>query len=290
MLATLIIVFREIIEAGLVVGIVLAATRGVPRRGFWVSYGVAGGVIGACITAAFARSISEAMQGVGQEVLNASILLAAVVMLTWHNVWMARHGREISARMKAVGAEVAAGQRSLAALSAVVAIAVWREGSEIVLFLYGIALSGTDSAAMMAAGGVLGLALGALLSALMYSGLLRIPTHHLFKVTTWLIALLAAGMAAQAVSFLQQADIATSLSRVVWDTSRVVSDGSIFGKVLHTLIGYTDRPTGLQLVAYVATLASTFALMRLFGSGARQSSQQRTVAAAGVRIARHYKD
>jgi high-affinity iron transporter len=274
MLATLIIVFREIIEAGLIVGIVLAATRGVPRRSVWVGYGVAGGVIGACIMAAFARSISEAMEGVGQELLNVAILLTAVVMLTWHNVWMARHGREISSRMKAVGQEVATGQRSLAALSVVVAIAVLREGSEIVLFLYGVALSGGDSAAMMAAGGALGLALGATMSALMYFGLLHIPARHLFKVTSWLIALLAAGMAAQAVAFLQQADIVTLLDGVVWDTSHIVSDGSILGKVLHTLIGYTDRPTALQLVVYLTTLASIFTLMRLFGGVPRQPSQR----------------
>jgi high-affinity iron transporter len=274
MLATLIIVFREIIEAGLIVGIVLAATRGVPHRGFWVGYGIAGGVIGACIMAAFARSISEAMEGVGQELLNVSILLTAVAMLTWHNVWMARHGREMSSRMKAVGQEVATGQRSLAALSIVVAIAVLREGSEIVLFLYGIALSGGDNVAMMAVGGAIGLVLGATMSALMYFGLLRVPTRHLFKVTSWLIALLAAGMAAQAVAFLQQADVVTALSGVVWDTSHIVSEGSIFGKVLHTLIGYTDRPTALQLVVYLTTLASIFTLMGLFGGVPRPSSQR----------------
>jgi hypothetical protein len=60
--AILIIVFREIIEARLIVGIVLVATRGVPQRGWWVSYGIAAGVVGACIMAAFARSISKAME------------------------------------------------------------------------------------------------------------------------------------------------------------------------------------------------------------------------------------
>jgi high-affinity iron transporter len=140
-----------------------------------------------------------------------------------------------------------------------------REGSEIVLFLYGIAISGSDTAATMAAGGLLGLALGATMAAMMYLGLLRIPSRHLFRVTSWLIALLAAGMAAQAMAFLQQADIVTALSRVVWNTSTFVSHGSVTGKVLHTLIGYTDRPTGLQLVAYVCTLVAIFTLMRLFG-------------------------
>src|ERR1700761_49243 len=128
MLATLIIVFREVIEAGLIVGIVLAATQGVARRGLWVAYGVAAGVLGACLVAAFAGEIGSLFEGSGQEIFNASILLLAVCMLTWHNVWMAGHGRAMAQEMKAVGAEVAAGQKSLLALSVVVGVAVLREG------------------------------------------------------------------------------------------------------------------------------------------------------------------
>jgi high-affinity iron transporter len=244
MLAALVIVFHEIIEAGLVVGIVLAATRGVPRRGLWVGYGILGGIAGAFLVAAFASSISAAMQGAGQGLFNVSILLIAVLMLAWHNIWMARHGQEMAAQMKAVGEAVAAGKRSLAALSIVVGIAVLREGAEIVLFLYGIAISGNDTAATMAAGGAFGLLLGGV---------------------SWLLALLAAGMTAQAMAFLQQAEVVTSFTQMVSDTSNFISDGSVIGKVLHTLIGYTDRPTVMQLAVYVTTLATIFTLMKLFG-------------------------
>ena len=100
MLATVLIVFREVIEAGLIVGIVLAATRGVPRRGLWVGYGIVGGVAGACVVAVFAGEIAALFEGAGQELFNASILLLAVGMLTWHNVWMANHGRVIAQEMR----------------------------------------------------------------------------------------------------------------------------------------------------------------------------------------------
>ncbi len=283
MLATLIIVFREMIEAGLIVGIVLAATRGVPHRSLWVGYGIMGGIAGACLVAAFAGSISAAMEGVGQELFNVAILLIAVVMLTCHNVWMARHGREMAAEMKAVGRAVAEGSRTLMALSIVVGIAVLREGSEVALFLYGIAISGNDTAATMALGGALGLALGAGCSALMYFGLVGIPTRHLFGVTTGLIALLAAGMAAQAIAFLQQAEVVTALSRMVWDTSSFIANGSLTGRVLHTLIGYTDRPTEMQLLAYTATLATIFTLMKLFGNAGTGGSTLRPSASAKCR-------
>ncbi len=265
MLATFLIVFREVIEAGLIVGIVMAATRGVRNRGLWVCYGLAGGVAGACIVALFATQISEAMEGVGQELFNAGILAIAVGMLTWHNVWMARHGREIALHMKNVGEAVAHGRRSLAALAVVIGVAVLREGSEIVLFLYGIALSGGESVFMMGLGGGLGLLFGAALGTLTYLGLLKIPNRHLFAVTGWLIALLAAGMAAQIVALLEQAQVVTALSEAVWDSSWLIADGGLAGKTLHTLIGYTARPTGMQLIAYVATLAGIFMLMRLFG-------------------------
>ncbi len=277
MLATLLIVFREVIEAGLIIGIVLAATRGVPTRGRWVVYGVIGGIVGACIVAAFAGTISAAMEGVGQELFNVGILSAAVLMLTWHNVWMARHGREIAMHMKHVGEAVATGSRTLAALAVVVGIAVLREGSEIVLFLYGIAISGGDSVWMMALGGAIGLAMGAALGTAAYLGLLRIPSRHLFTVTGWLIALLAAGMAAQAVALLQQADMVSLLPNTVWDSSAFISDGSLVGKALATLIGYTAQPTGLQLLVYVATLATIFTLMRLFGHSPQQ--QQKPIVA-----------
>ena len=262
MLATLLIVFREVIEAGLIVGIVLAATRGVAQRGRWVAYGVGAGVLGACLVAGFAGQLTRLFAGSGQEVFNASILLLAVAMLTWHNVWMAGHGREMAKHMRSVGDAVSAGERSLAALAIVVGVAVLREGSEVVLFLYGIASQGGTSSSALLIGGALGLAAGAATSALMYFGLLAIPAGRLFAVTSGLITLLAAGMAAQALLFLQQAGYLEFLTRTVWDTSWLLPQDSVAGRLLHTLIGYSDQPNGAQLAVYLATIVLVVALMR----------------------------
>ena len=157
MLGALIIVFREVIEAGLIVGIVMAATRGVAGRGRWIMIGIGGGVLGATIVAMFAGVISDAFQGAGQELFNASILGVAVVMLMWHNAWMARHGREIADEMRRIGTAVSEGAKPLTALAVVVGLAVLREGSEVVLFLYGIMASGTSGSALLV-GGLLGIA------------------------------------------------------------------------------------------------------------------------------------
>ena len=269
MIAALIIVFREVFEAGLIVGIVLAVTRTVPQRKQWIGGGVLAGVVAACVVAAGAGALSNLFAGMGQELFNAAILIVAVVMLTWHNVWMARHGAELAGELRDAGRAVVEGSKSLLALAIVVGVAVLREGSEVVLFLYGVLVGGTDSGLSVALGGFAGLVLGALVCMLTYFGLVKIPTRALFATTTILIALLAAGMAAQAAAFLEKANWLTALDSVVWDSGWLLSDSSILGKALHTLVGYTDQPTAMQLSVYLAILAVTFVLMRLYGAPAK---------------------
>jgi len=264
--AALVIVFREVFEAGLIVGIVMAVTAGVPGRTLWIAGGVVSGVLGACIVALFTSGLSELFGGSGQEVFNAGILGFAVMMLTWHNVWMSRHGRELVAELRAAGEAVAAGSKSLLALAVVVTIAVLREGSEVVLFLYGVAAAQGGASLGMVTGGFVGLILGSSVCLLTYFGLITIPTRYLFGVTSALIALLAAGMAAQAIAFLEQANIVTALDETVWDTSWILSDSSFLGRALHTLIGYVDQPTAMQVLAYAATLATIAVLMKLFAA------------------------
>lgn len=274
MLSALIIVFREVLEAGLIIGIIMAATRGVDGRGRWVAIGVGAGILGAGAVAAFAGVVSQAFEGAGQELFNAAVLGIAVVMLMWHNAWMARHGREIAMHMRQIGNDVSEGSKSLAALAVVVGLAVLREGSEVVLFLYGIFAQGTSALSLLT-GGALGILAGAAFTGLTYAGLLAIPQRYIFSVTSWLIALLAAGMAAQSVQFLYNAGMINRFGETVWDTSWLLTEQSLFGQLMHTLIGYVAQPTELQIMAYVAALFMMFLLMRI----ARVRPQTRAVEA-----------
>lgn len=262
MLGALIIVFREAIEAGLIIGIVAAVTRGVSGSRGFIAGGVGAGVLGALVVAAFAEQLSRAFAGSGQEIFNAVVLMIAVLMLAWHNIWMAKHGRELAQELSDVGKAVERGDRTLFALATVVGLAVLREGSEVALFLYGVLASG-ESGASVLAGGLMGLALGALTSLATFYGLVSIPPKKLFAVTTALITLLAAGLAAQAVAFLQQAGAITALADTLWDTSWILSDKSIPGRVLHTLIGYADQPSQMQVVVYALTIAAIIAATKL---------------------------
>jgi high-affinity iron transporter len=283
MLPTAIIVFREVLEAALIIGIVMAASRGAPGRERWVAGGIAVGILGALAVAAGAGAISAAVAGIGEELFDATVLFAAVGMLGWHNIWMSAHGRDLAAHAVQLGGAVRSGAEPLWALAFAVALAVLREGSEIVLFLYGIALAGQGGAMAMAIGGAVGLALGVAAGAAIYWGLVSIPMRLLFTVTSWLVLLLAAGLASQGAAFLLQADLLPPLGANLWDTSFLLSDQSLPGRILHTLIGYTAQPAGVQVVFYLGTLFVIGGLMRLVGSGDKRptSVSHGTTAIAG---------
>jgi high-affinity iron transporter len=199
-----------------------------------------------------------------------------VVMLTWHVSWMAHHGRTMATEFRQVGQAVRLGQRSLAALAVVVAVAVMREGSEVVLFLFGIAAGSHLAAFSLIGGGVAGLLLAAGVSWLLYRGLVAIPLRHLFSVTNGLIALLAAGMAGQAAAVLHSADLLPAWGEQLWDTSAILSDDSFLGRTLHAMVGYSSRPPGIQVAAWLGTLLVMAGLSRIVG----RPRSSRVIAAA----------
>jgi high-affinity iron transporter len=272
MFATAVIVFREVLEAALIIGIIATATRAIPSSRHWLAGGVVLGLLGAGLMAVFADAIGNWANGIGQELFNAIVLGAAVLMLAWHNIWMASHGAELAADAKAVSKDINDGNRELSILLVVVGIAVLREGSETVLFLYGIAASGESNWGNMLAGGALGVLAGVALGYLVYAGLLRIPLRWFFSATALLVLLLAAGMASQAAHFLIAADLLPSLATPLWDSSAILSDESITGRLMHSLVGYDSRPAGMQLVFYVATLIVISTGMRWVSS--RQAARK----------------
>ncbi len=256
MLASLLIVFREVLEAGLIVGIVFAATEGIAGRTRWIGAGIAAGACGAALLALFAGALSNALSGQGQEYFNSAVMLAAVLMLGWHHLWMADHGRELAMQLKKLGTDINAGRASLMAMAVVVALAILREGSEVVLFLYGIVAASQDGPVALFLGGVGGLVLGAAVSFALYRGLVAIPTKRLFQVTGVLLTLLAAGLAGQAAATLGSIGALPTLGDEIWNTAWLLRDDTLVGRALHVLTGYSDRPSGIQLLAYGLTLAA----------------------------------
>jgi high-affinity iron transporter len=263
MFGTAIIVFREVLEASLIIGILAAATRSVPNSRRWLGAGLLAGLIGSGLVAAFTDVIGSFASGIGQEIFNAIVLGIAVLMLAWHNIWMSSHGAALAKSAKAVGKNISDGTSECSVLLVIVGIAVLREGSETVLFLYGIAASNDGGQSSMLLGGLIGMLAGIAVGYTLYAGLLRVPLRWFFAATGILVLLLAAGMASQAAHFLIQADLLPSLAAPLWDTSAILPESSLPGMLLHTLVGYDSRPAGMQIVFYLAVLVAIFIGMKL---------------------------
>lgn len=252
MFASAIIIFREIFEIALLLGVIMAATRNIPGRSKMVLFGVAVGISCAGVIAYFASEISQMAGGVGQELFNASILIAATLMIGWTVIWMSSHARELSRNIKQLGKNIEAGNATLYSMAVVIAIAILREGSEVVLFVYGMIASGQAISSIIN-GSIIGFTGGAIAGLLLYFGLIKISPKHIFAVTTWLLIFLAAGMASIASGYLTAAGYFSGLSNVIWDTSHLLKESSVFGQALHVLLGYSERPMQIQGLFYVFT-------------------------------------
>ncbi|MDB2682918.1 FTR1 family protein [Alphaproteobacteria bacterium] len=255
MFPTATIVFREFLEIALVLGIVMAATRGLPGRWNLALAGLGLGILGSVIIAFFTDKISQAIDGMGQEIFNATIMFIAVGFLSWTVIWMKRHGRELAQNLKAVGQDIIKGNKSSYALIGIIALATFREGAEIVLFSYGMIASESFSLTEIIIGGLIGAAGGIFIGLMLYFGLLKAAQRHIFTITSWMLILLTAGMAAQGANFLIAAGILPELYPEVWDTSAWIAGNSFIGQTLGVLIGYTPRPTGMELVFYASIVA-----------------------------------
>lgn len=262
MFAASLIVFREVLEAALIIGILAAATNGIPSRNRWLWAGLAAGLAGSIVVAGAADTIASLASGFGQELFNAAILALAVLMLAWHSIWMTVHGKELAAQARNVGQGIRDGSSECSTLFIIIAVAVLREGSETALFLYGITTADGHGAFTTLMGGALGLLAGVAVGCTLYAGLLRIPVRWFFSATGTLVLLLAAGMASQSARLLIQADLLPSLGSPVWDTSAVLPAESALGVLLHGLVGYDARPAGMQIVFYAVALAAITAGMQ----------------------------
>jgi high-affinity iron transporter len=253
MLASAIIIFREMFEIVLIVGIILAATKSLEGRMKWILSGLGLGLAGAALIALFIDKISEVAEGLGQEIFNAAVLYSAAFLIGGTVLWMVKHGREIRSHFNHIGQNIFEGKLHFFSLSMAIALAIWREGAEIIMFIYGMIASNQPviNITLGAAGG--GLA-GLIVGLLIYFGLLKIPTKYFFRVTTGILVLLVAGMVSGGTGYMISAGIFTHMTSTAWDTSEYLSQTSIAGQALHALLGYSEQPAILQVILYVLTI------------------------------------
>jgi len=261
MLSSAIVVFREVFEIVLIVGIVIAATKGVPGRNRAIYTGFGLGLLGSLIVAYFTGQIADMAEGMGQEYFNAGILFTAAIFIGWTLLWMKKHGREMKAKFQKIGQDVMDGNAPFFTLSLVIGLAILREGSEIALFTYGMLATG-QSVSSIVTGSLIGMIGGGVVGILLYMGLIKLSMQLFFRVTGILLMVLVAGMMSQGIGYLSAAGAFESLSFTVWDSSWLLSESGVIGESLSALAGYTARPTAIQLMVYAGTLIGLATLMK----------------------------
>lgn len=254
MIAVILIVFREVLEAGLIISVILAACKGY-KISHLVIAGITSGVIFSGLLALFTNSIENALSGTGQEVFNSALLLTATLMLSWQIVWMSTKGKEMAdASRNEVRNILSEGNKNYA-IAVVVAIAVMREGSEVVLFMYSIIISTGTSVTAMFTGGIIGVIAGIVFTFLLYRGLILIPLKFIFLLSNIVLTFIAAGLASQGIGILSSIDIIPAIKDTVWDSSWLLSDNSWEGGLARAIFGYTSTPSGVQIITWILVAA-----------------------------------
>jgi high-affinity iron transporter len=279
MIPSLIITFRETLEAALVVGIVLSFLSRTRQQQYRtvVYVGVFAGIVGSLLGAVLFTALAGGFTGRAEESFEGVTMLVGALLLTTMILWMLRQ-RHIAKELESkVAAEVAQANRF--GLFSLVFFAVLREGIETVIFLGAASAASTSNSVLGALAGIAG---AVLLGYAMFVGSRKIDIKTFFRVTSVLLILFAAGLVAQGVHELQEAHVIPTVIEHVWDINPPVNaDGSYpglhengyFGGLLKSLFGYNGNPSLVEILSYFTYLATVVVASRKSRSSMRVSIQ-----------------
>jgi high-affinity iron transporter len=262
--ATFVVTLREAFEAALILGIVYGYVDKIGARDAfrYVTWGGALGLLSSVAMGIAVTYLTGPLLDVGPEIITVVVIFGAVGLLTWHAWWMQQHARLIKGQVQH-RIDLARARNRLWVVGLIAFTGVFREGAETVLFLWGIlAQAGSEAGWGSVAGGVAGVACAAVLGFSIFHSGKHISLSRFFNITTAFIVLLAAGLLSNGIGRLQGLGF-LPLSDPLWNTSWLLSDGSVAGGFLSGLVGYRAQPTLPEVCAYVAYLIVVGAL--LFG-------------------------
>lgn len=262
MIKLAIVVFRECMEIAFLLGVILAVTNPVKNSRKYIIFGSLCGISLAALFAFFTKTISESLNGLGDEVFDSCIILFTAMLISWTVVWMQGYTKKVRRDLSELSDRISAGIASQLMLVFVVAAAIFREGVEIILFIYSITSAGNIDGKEYITGIGFGAFSGLLVGTLLYHGLMKYAGKYVFKISSILLTLIAAGLASEAAGIMTSSGIIEVLSDQLWDTSWLVENDSITGKVLNITVGYDSRPNGMQIIFYFATIVLTFGMMK----------------------------
>lgn len=261
MLTSLIITFREVLEATLVVVIVLAYLKRIGQSQYYknVWFGVGAGIVLSILLAFLFNLVLGGFTGRAEKIFEGIMMFLAVILLTWMIMWMMVQRHIVEELEAKVSIEIS--ERHALGISILVAIAVLREGVETVIFLHAASFVGGANLMGAGSGAVLALILGYLL----FIGAKRIRVKTFFQTTSIILILFAAGLTSHALSEFQEAGIVSPLIEQLYDITWMIGKESLTGSILHSLFGYTGSPSLTEMIGYVSYLILAYILYKNIG-------------------------
>lgn len=260
MLATLVIFLREGVEASMIIAILLAYLNRIGRRDHFRDVFVGVGAALALATAGGVLAYETIRSYDGsrvQTIFETATYLVAVAVLTYMTFWMRKHARSISKELRA-RTDAALDNRARWGMGLLAFQAVGREGLETVIFTLAIVFSASAAGAL--SGAIIGLAGSLVIAFMIYKAGHKINLSRFFTIIGVLLMVFAAGLLADSIQNLQELGWLPVLRTPLWHSATLLSQDSAFGDVLHSFFGYSDAPTPLQIVGYVAYLAVAVAI------------------------------
>lgn len=263
MLVSLLLTSREGLEAALIVGIVFGYLRKVGGNEYgriaWL--GVSAAVILSAALAVGITALGARLEGRAEQLFEGATMFLAVAVLTWMIFWMRTQARALKRTIEADIHKALTGGAAWG-LFAVTFLAVFREGLETALFLGAAAFQ--TSALDTLIGSVIGLGIAAVIGYLLYASTARLNVRLFFDVTSLLLLVFAAGLFVHGVHEFQEAGLLPEVIDHVWNTSALISQESLAGQFLRTLVGYTPAPSLVEVVAYAGYWLVTLSAVRLW--------------------------
>ncbi len=260
MLAALVIFLREGVEASMIIAILLAYLNRIGRRDHFrdVFAGVAAALLLATGGGVLVYETIRNYDGSRvQTIFETVTYVVAVAVLTYMTFWMRRHARSISTELRA-RTDAALDGRARWGMALLAFQAVGREGLETVIFTLAIVFS--VSAAGALTGALIGLSCSLCIAFMIYKAGHKMNLGRFFTIIGVLLMVFAAGLLADSIQNLQELGWLPVLTTPLWHSARLLSEDSAIGDVLHSFFGYSDAPTPLQIVGYVAYLAIAVAI------------------------------
>lgn len=260
---TFFIVWRESVEAMLVIGILYAWLKrndggGAGLRALWG--GVAAGIGLAGLLGWAIVAVQDELAGEALEWFQTAILFIAAALIVQMVLWMQRHGRGMKRGLENELARASARAGALG-IATVAALALAREGAETVIFLYGMQME-VQSGAAVALGAGAGMLAAALTAWGINRGLGILDYRQFFRVSGFLLLLFAVALLSAGTDRLIGMGWLPSVIDPLWDTSALIDDGSTSGTLLSAFTGYRARPSLMLVIVYAGYWAAVTMLRR----------------------------